>query len=538
MSAWVAAAVLAKVENLSDAKSIAYACAELSSLAASRALNARDVAGSLLRTCVVPKLGYLCRTVRPDLLLLELAASPLAARSADNIVAHTFCAVFHSIFGTSATAEQRLAAARVRLPTSLAGVGLRSMVTISRAAYFASLRAVAPAISVASSPAASAALASLSPATEQDATAAPLLRAVAVVSRQVATVMEDDTKQLVDLATFCDQPLPGIQRVLTHAVEKDVHASAIAAARPDEIMRAFLHSCDGRWVRTSRLRWLQLANEETTLRMQRYLRQPLSALAGIVGTRGVDTKRTVLDPFGDALLTGYKAKNDAEHINTHNALSRLLSTCASQAHVRNVLEGGKVRGTKKKPGDVRLCGDAGSHGWAPALNREVWADVTVVCPVLPSYVHAASAERGATAAKAARGKRGKYRDDIPGFVFFLPLAFETEGYHTTDLTKLLYGFAMKRATADGWDGAAAKKRASCWCDFWLNQFAMKHARFTSRCVLHRASVCKDAANPSFRRASVVDVSLGSSMLLPRKPPPPPPPPLPGTASAAAAAPAR
>ena len=128
-------------------------------------------------------------------------------------------------------------------------------------------------------------------------------------------------------------------------------------------------------------------------------------------------------------------------------------------------------------------------------------------------------------------------DDIPGFVFFLPLAFGTEGYHTTDLTKLLYGFAMKRATADGWDGAAAKKRA-CWCDFWLNQFAMKHARFTSRCVLHRASVCKDAANPSFRRASVVDVSLGSSMLLPRKPPPPPPPPLPGTASAAAAAPAR
>ena len=43
------------------------------------------------------------------------------------------------------------------------------------------------------------------------------------------------------------------------------------------------------------LLWLQLANEETTLRMQRYLRQPLFALAGIVGTRGVATKRTVLD---------------------------------------------------------------------------------------------------------------------------------------------------------------------------------------------------------------------------------------------------
>jgi hypothetical protein len=96
---------------------------------------------------------------------------------------------------------------------------------------------------------------------------------------------------------------------------------------------------------------------------------------------------------------------------------------------------------------------------------------------------------------------------------------------------------MKRATADGWTDGAAKKKAGCWTDFWLNHFAMKHARFIARCVLHRASVCKDAANPSFRRASVVlYVSLGSSLLLPRKPLPLPPPPLPGTASAAAAAP--
>ena len=99
------------------------------------------------------------------------------------------------------------------------------MVTISRAAYFASLRAVAPAISIASSPAATAALASLSPATEQDATAAPLLRAIAIVSREVTAVMEDDIKPLAGLDTFSEQPLPGIQRVLTHAVEKDVHAS-------------------------------------------------------------------------------------------------------------------------------------------------------------------------------------------------------------------------------------------------------------------------------------------------------------------------
>lgn len=69
-----------------------------------------------------------------------------AARTAEDIVARTFSGIYHidrAIFSASATAEQRLAAARVRLPTSLAGAGLRSMVTISLAAYFASLRAVA-----------------------------------------------------------------------------------------------------------------------------------------------------------------------------------------------------------------------------------------------------------------------------------------------------------------------------------------------------------------------------------------------------------
>ena len=121
--------------------------------------------------------------------------------------------------------------------------------------------------------------------------------------------MDDDTKPLTDLATFCDKPHPGIQRVLTHgshAVETDVHASAIANARPDDVMRAFLHSCDGRWIRTSRLLWLQLANEETTLRMQRYLRQPLSALAGIVGVvRLVKAgAQLVMDPHAGVVPTG------------------------------------------------------------------------------------------------------------------------------------------------------------------------------------------------------------------------------------------
>ena len=108
-----------------------------------------------------------------------------------------------------------------------------------------------------------------------------------------------------------------------------------------------------------------------------------------------DKHGTLIDKYGDALLSGYKAKGDNEYNTLHNSLCRMASTCASQAHIHNKLEGGKVRGTKKRPGDVRFSGDSGSHGWTAAGSRELWVDVTVVCPVLPTYVRAAAAERGA-----------------------------------------------------------------------------------------------------------------------------------------------
>jgi hypothetical protein len=120
-------------------------------------------------------MGYLCRTVRPDLLLP-------AARAADELVARTFCQVYHintAIFLAGATAEQRLAALRTHLPTSLGGIGLRSMVTISNAAYFASVRAVAPSILAAALPETAAAIKDVSAETEDDASAAPMLRVAA-----------------------------------------------------------------------------------------------------------------------------------------------------------------------------------------------------------------------------------------------------------------------------------------------------------------------------------------------------------------------
>jgi hypothetical protein len=185
------------------------------------------------------------------------------------------------IFTAAATAEQRRAAARARLPTSMAGMCLRSMVTISSAAYVALLRAVAPAIVAASTPAACAALRALAPATEHDPAAVPMLRALAAASRAASALLDEADKPAVALETFCDKPEAGVQRRVTHAAEKKAHADAMAAARPDEVTRAFLNSCNGRWMRTVRVAWLQLSNEETILRMQRYLRLPLSVLGDI-----------------------------------------------------------------------------------------------------------------------------------------------------------------------------------------------------------------------------------------------------------------
>ena len=82
-----------------------------------------------------------------------------------------------------------------------------------------------------------------------------------------------------------------------------------------------------------------------------------------------------------------------------------------------------------------------------------------------------------------------YRNVIPGFAFFLPLAFETEGFHTTDLNKLLYGFAMKRATADGWTDGAAKKKAGCWTDFYLAQSVRYEARSVHRTLCVAPRLC-------------------------------------------------
>jgi hypothetical protein len=295
---------------------------------------------------------------------------------------------------------------------------------------------------------------------------------------------------------------------------------------------------------------MQLSNEEVVVRMQRYLRQPLSCLAGLAGTRGLDARParparpacpplraqrampvflgTLIEPLGDSLLSGYHAKGDSEWSHLHNALCRAIAGYAAQAHVSAVIEGGRVRGTKKKPGDVRFAGDVGAHGWAAAGSNELWVDVTVVSPLGSSYLSAASAARGSAASAAAKHKHTKYRNDIPGHVHFLPFPFESEGYHCVELERLLLGFAYKRTI--GLSPAEAKTTARRWLSYWLDQLAVVHARYIARCLYNRASACKDAGNPSFRPVSTLDADDAHSSL-----PPPPPPPSPEMLRAAAAA---
>jgi hypothetical protein len=71
-------------------------------------------------------------------------------------------------------------------------------------------------------------------------------------------------------------------------------------------------------------------------------------------------------------------------------------------------------------------------------------NVTVVGPLCDSYLTAAAAKRGAAAVDAAARKHTKYRNDILGLAHFVPLTFESEGFVSADVERLLSGLARKK----------------------------------------------------------------------------------------------
>jgi hypothetical protein len=152
----------------------------------------------------------------------------------------------------------------VRLPISLGGCGIRSAVATSEAAYVACVRAVALAITAASSNAARTALHGLGAANDP-----PMLHAVAVLAARISALLPEADLEHIALEAFTDEPKAGTQRKLTRAIESDIHKAALRAVRLEDkpVLRAFLHSCDGRWQHAARLPHLQLSNEEVLVWM-------------------------------------------------------------------------------------------------------------------------------------------------------------------------------------------------------------------------------------------------------------------------------
>ena len=321
--------------------SIHNVCDKIAELASSACRNACDIAGHLLRMCVTSKVSYLARTVRPDLFRG-------AAARADALITATFCKVFSidpDIFAASASPRDRLAAQRVQLPTALKGCGLRSAVATSDTAYYSSWRAAAKAIAASSSPAAKAAL---SFASRCDPAFPPALAAVARIATKFSSLLPDLRTDL-DLATFATTSPPRhLQHTITQAAESALLASAVAAANLNLPDKAHFNGCCGRWIQASRVCFSaasgvsqQLTCDEAKLRMQNYLRQPLSVLAPYVGktTPGHSTNGAaiVVDELGDN-LGGYHAPEDAEWIWFHNALRDCLRACAQCSGITTGIE--------------------------------------------------------------------------------------------------------------------------------------------------------------------------------------------------------
>jgi hypothetical protein len=107
----------------------------------------------------------------------------------------------------------------------------------------------------------------------------------------------------------------------------------------------------------------------------------------------------------------------------------------------------------------------------------------------------------------------------------VPPAFESEGFVNPDVERLLSGLAKKKADRKSdLPEKEAKALVKRWVRHWTDELALVHARYLARAIYHRAVACKEVGNPSYRRASIVDVDAASSL--------PPPPLMPCTASAA------
>ena len=464
--------------------SIANACRAVEEMAGGKARNARDMAGHLLRVCVVPKVTYLARTIEPRL----FAAG---ARRADDLLAAAFCAIYTidtSIFAPDATPFDKFVAARIRSPARLKGCALRSAAATSEAAYLASWRAVAPFVKGASSMAARAAIADMSQPFAANVPILATLRELASRLGDQLSAVEVGVKDCLAPKAFASSKAPNkLQHSLAYAAELAAYDTRLTEASLSVDDTAHLNSSDSRWLTHARMSWLQLTDEEVVIRMQRYLRQPLSVLKGLVGATAIGKiactgAPIIIDAFGDCFLSQYNAKGDGEWNQLHNNVRDRLADCGRNCGVHTETEKGRsafIDG-KRRPADV-LC--AGHHGYTPAAGKELWVDASVGSALCPTYVAAAAAAPGGAAQMIADRKHIAARGAIPGHAYFLAAAFEADGFISPCTSALLFGFAKVRADRDHADDCARR----AWHQHAMDSLAHTLARSLARCIANRAS---------------------------------------------------
>ena len=252
--------------------------------------------------------------------------------------------------------------------------------------------------------------------------------------------------------------------------------------------------------------------------MQRYLRLPLSCLRDIVGRRslgatgGRNSQVIVIDKYGDCFLAGYSAEQDYSWGLLHNSLRDALHACARHAGIAASVEKGKrVRedGTVSncRPGDVKL---PGAHNYPPAHGCVILADIVVANAVCKSYRDKGAKGRGAAAeiVTTAKHKKVNRLDSVSKGDFFMPIAFESEGYHVPKLTDLLSGLAKHRMFHDGLDEDSYLTRRLH--GQYLDAMALAHARGLARCLLDRGMTNYDAHSGYNRTFHPSDISDSDS----------------------------
>ena len=148
---------------------------------------ARDLSGILLCQWVLLKLGYLCRTVRPDL-------AALASQRADDPCATPFCTIYsvdNAIFNSGESAENRFVPARVRLSMCWAAA---SVVICHQLGHHGHCSGV---------------FCRCQNGLADGQPVVPCLRALAAANLLVAALLLADGCPSVALTYFCSQPAPG-----------------------------------------------------------------------------------------------------------------------------------------------------------------------------------------------------------------------------------------------------------------------------------------------------------------------------------------